>query len=362
MFRTRVEKRDMFNRSCVDPRYVVEKTRTFLVEVLHMRILVGDIGGTKTELSLRERTGQGELTEVRNGRYRSADFRGLGGVVSEFLDGRAQQLDAAVFGIAGPVDGQVCKTTNLPWVVDGVELSKELGAPVGLINDFHAVALGISALKPEELQVLQAGTVDARGPVAIIGAGTGLGEAILLPTEKGPHVVVSEGGHADFAPRDEDEIALFRFLRKRFAHVSVERVVSGPGLAAIYEFVIAQGLATEQASTREALDQADRGQVIGERALAGTDAACVRAVELFLSAYGAEAGNLALKTLPSGGLYLAGGIAPILMAKLRDGLFMRSFKDKGRLSRTLERIRVSVVLNKKVNLLGAQGYALNLCR
>lgn len=328
-----------------------------------MRILVGDIGGTKTELSLREQTGPSGLIEVRNARYQSADYRGLGSVVSEFLGSRAQPpLDAAVFGLAGPVEQQVCKTTNLPWVVDGAQLSKDLRAPVGLINDFHAIALGISALKPEELEVLQAGPVDERGPVAIIGAGTGLGEAILLPTDKGPYVVVSEGGHADFAPRDEVEIALFRFLQKRFGHVSVERVVSGPGLAAMYEFVIAHGLANEQANTREALRQSDRGQVIGERALAGTDAACARAVELFLSAYGAEAGNLALKTLPSGGLFLAGGIAPALMEKLRDGLFMRSFKDKGRLSGALERIRVSVVLNKKVGLLGAQGYALSLCR
>jgi glucokinase len=329
-----------------------------------MRILVGDIGGMKTELSLREQTGQSGFSEVRNGRYRSADYPGLGSVVSEFWGGRAQPpLDAAVFGLAGPVDErQVCKTTNLPWVVDGAELSKELGAPVGLINDFHSVALGISALKSEQLEVLQEGPVNERGPVAIIGAGTGLGEAIVLPTDKGPHVIVSEGGHADFAPRDEVEVALFRFLQKRYGHVSVERVVSGPGLAAMYEFVIAHGLANEQASTREALAESDRGQVIGERALAGTDDACVRAVELFLSAFGAEAGNLALKTLPSGGLFLAGGIAPVLIEKLRDGLFMRSFRDKGRLSSTLERIRVSVVLNKKVGLLGAQGYALSLCR
>jgi glucokinase len=327
-----------------------------------MRILVGDIGGTKTELSLRERLDNGSTREIRTARFQSAHFASLYGVLTEFVAGQPWRLDAACFGLAGPVDGQVCKTTNLPWVVDGKALSQELGAPAGLINDFHAVALGISELAPDEVEVLQDGTVDAQGPVAVIGAGTGLGEAIVLPTEKGARVIVSEGGHADFAPRDREQIALFSFLRERFAHVSVERVVSGPGLATLYEFVIAQGIVAEDPKTRAALSQSDPGQVIGERALAGADAACVRAVELFLSCYGAEAGNLALKTLPTGGLYLAGGIAIALLEMVRDGRFMRAFRDKGRLSDALARIRVSVVLNKKVALLGAQKHALSLCR
>jgi glucokinase len=327
-----------------------------------MRILVGDIGGTKTELSLRESANSGPVHETRSARYRSSDYGDLASVVREFLGGDRQRLNAASFGLAGPIEGEVCKTTNIPWIVEGRALSKELAAPVGLLNDFQAVALGISQLGAEDVAVLQDVPADPRGPIAIIGAGTGLGEAILVPTENGPRVIVSEGGHADFAARDATEVALFTFLHQRFGHVSAERVVSGPGLASIYQFLVAQDLATEEPETRVAIADGDAGQVIGERALAGTDAACVRAVELFVSAYGAEAGNLALKTLPSGGLYVAGGIAPTLLPKFVDGRFMRAFLDKGRLSSALERIRVSVVLNKRVALLGAQYHALSLCQ
>jgi len=325
-----------------------------------MQILVGDVGGTKTELSLREGVEDGLLHETRRARFSSSQYQGLGAVIREFIKGSEVRLAASAFGVAGPVVNQVCKTTNLPWIVDATALSKELGAPVGLINDFHAVALGISSLGSTDLAVLQAGTVDPGGPIAIIGAGTGLGEAVVVPTSSGPLVIVSEGGHADFPARNSLELGLLSFLQKRFGRVSVERVVSGPGLAIIYQYLITEGGVSEHPATREALVKEDPGKVIGESALAGTDPGCARAVEVFMSAYGAEAGNLALKTLPSGGLYVAGGIAPVLLPKMRDGGFIRAFLDKGRMAAVLERIRVSVIMNKHVALLGAQNHALAL--
>jgi glucokinase len=271
-----------------------------------------------------------------------------------------QQLRAAAFGVAGPVERGVCKTTNLPWVIDQGVLSEALGAPVGLINDFHAVALGVPALGPADSVVLQQGEVDPNGVVAVVGAGTGLGEALLVPTTLGPRVVASEGGHVDFAPRNAVEVDLLRFLWKRHRRVSVERVVSGPGLRAVYDFVVETGLVPASPHVTARLANEDPGMVIGEHGVHGTDPACSRAVDMFVSLYGSEAGNLALKVLPHGGLYVAGGIAPKLLDKIRYGSFMHAFLDKGRLSSALERVRVAVIVNAKVPLFGAHRLATEL--
>ncbi|HEY8379934.1 MAG TPA: glucokinase, partial [Nannocystis sp.] len=321
-----------------------------------MRVLAGDIGGTKTLLAILERTPGGSLVVLERRRYDSRAYPGLGPMLREFLDAtdHDRHVTRAGFGVAGPVVGGRSRVTNLPWEIDAARLRDELGlVAVALVNDFAAVAHGLVALRDDDLEVLQPGRRDPAGPVALIGAGTGLGEAILVPTAAGPHFLPSEGGHCDLAPRNDTEIALLRFLLARHHRVSYERVVSGRGLHATYDFVVASGLAPELPETRARIDAGDPGAVIGTHALAGDDPACVRAVEIFLDLYGAEAGNLALKVLPTGGLYVAGGIAGKLLPLLRAGRFMQAFRDKGRMSPLLADMFVAVIKNPDVGLLGA---------
>lgn len=322
-----------------------------------MRILAGDIGGTKTLVALFEGA-PGALARVASRRYESAGHAGLAPILSDFLGRHPGAIDAAAFGVAGPVVEDTCRATNLPWVLDARALEAACRIPrITLRNDFEAVALGLDELTGDELLVLQDRPPDPRAPGAVLGAGTGLGEAILLP-DAGPlpRVLSTEGGHADFPPRDDIEIGLLKFLQARHGgRVSIERVLSGPGLVALYEYVLGAGLAprSEAIEARIAAGE-DPGAVIGEAGVAGTDAGCRFTVERFVSLYGAEAGNLALKTLPYGGLFVAGGIAPKLAPILSRGDFIASFLDKGRMAPVLERIRVSVVMNPEVGLLGAR--------
>lgn len=329
-----------------------------------MRVLAADVGGTKTLLSLHEVDDEGFHRELRSARYGSREYPGFAELAGVFLGDDLRSVTHAGIGVAGPVTvdasgGQSARTTNLPWSIDARALEQTLHLTrVRLINDFHAVALGIPRLAPEELEVLQEGVVEPGGPIAILGAGTGLGEAIVLPVAGQWRVIASEGGHCDFAPRDELEIALLQYLLERHDRVSYERVVSGPALLTLYRFLVHQHLVEERADTQARMANEDPSAVIGERALAGDDDACIRAVELFLSLYGAEAGNLALKVLPKGGLYVAGGVAPRLLPKLREGGFLTAFNAKGRMSGLLRATRVSVVLNTRVGLLGALHAAL----
>ena len=332
-----------------------------MLKLATMRLLAGDVGGTKTLLGIYEGSGDA-LREVRTARYDSGDFDGLTAIIDHFLGEDGVEIDRAGFGVAGPVVDDRARTTNLPWTLDAQRLSDSLGAPVALVNDFAAVAYGVRSLGPDERVVLQEGTVDPEGPVAILGAGTGLGQALIIPTGADPlHVLPSEGGHADFAPRDELEIGLLRFLLERHDRVSVERAVSGPGLAAIYDLVVSRRILPENPEVRRRLQAGgDAGRVIGEHALAGDDAACSRAVSIFLSLYGAEAGNLALRVIPTGGLYVGGGIAPRLLPLIQTGVFMESFLRKGRMRPLLERVRVTVIDQPRVGLLGARNAALVL--
>jgi len=326
-----------------------------------MRLIAGDVGGTKTYLALYERASGGSFTEVQTARYDSPAFHGLGPMVRVFLGAETKSVSRAAFGVAGPVVDDRCKATNLPWTIDARVLEADLGIErVTLLNDFQAIALAMSHVPASDLVVLSEREVEPAGPVAIIGAGTGLGEAILLPAGDGrpARVLASEGGHTDFAPRDETEMELLKFLLRRHKRVSYERVLSGPGLVTLYEFVIAHGLAPERGETRIRMQDTDPAQVIGESALAGSDPTCERAVDMFVSLYGAEAGNLALKVLPFGGLFVAGGIAAKLLPKMRSGLFMESFVHKGRMSGLLEGMRVAIVTNPRVGLLGARAAAL----
>jgi glucokinase len=328
-----------------------------------MNVLVGDIGGTKTALGMYESTTTGGYKAIAERVYVSHDHASLSAVLGCFLPtaGASRQIDAAVFSVAGPVANGVCSTTNLPWVISEHELSNLLSSPVALINDFHAVALGVAELPAKSLRVLQAGARDPRGPYAILGAGTGLGEAIALPLDNGGvRVLPSEGGHVDFAPRNDLEWQLAQYLRALHAHVSVERVVSGMALPDLYDFVVKAGLEREDPETRRRFANESQGAVISERA--GQDPAAARALGLFVSAYGAEAGNLALKVLPTGGLYVAGGIAARLVDQLDWQMFMRSFSDKGRMTPLLASFPVFVVRDPNVGLLGARAHAALLWR
>lgn len=325
------------------------------------RVLAGDVGGTKTVLSLYERAPDA-WTEIATTTFASASHGGLEAPTAAFLDAASARPVAAAFGVAGPVKDGRCHTTNLPWLIDARALCTSLGIPrVAVINDFEATARGLVELDASEVVVLQEGRVDPSGPVAVLGAGTGLGEAILVRTPAGLQVLATEGGHASFAPQSELEDGLLAFLRARHPdHVSYERVLSGPGLATLHEYVLESGLATSAPETLARLRVEDPGAVVGELGTADADPACARALAMFVSIYGSEAGNLALKTLPSGGLFVSGGIAPKILPVLRSGAFVESFLAKGRMRDVLETIRVSVVIEPRVGLHGARSLAASL--
>ena len=331
-----------------------------------MEVLAGDVGGTKTLLAIAE---VGELPgagapsiELREScRYDSRQYPGLGDICRAFAAELGRPLPAhAGFGVAGPVSSGRSHTTNLPWVIDARELAALLGIrSVRLVNDFHALALGLAAVKPHDLVRLNEGVHDPAGPRALLGAGTGLGEAVAVVGACGrPEVLASEGGHASFAPRDEPEMEILRFLLRRHDHVSWERVVSGDGLVNIAEAIAHSSGAPLPRRVAEMVlySRDDAPAAITESARSG-DPVCRRSVETFCSLYGAEAGNLALKALATGGVYVAGGIAPKLLPELQDGRFRAAFVAKGRMRPLLETMPVQVVLDPNTTVLGAAALA-----
>lgn len=324
-----------------------------------MVILAGDIGGTKTLLQIAEFSEGPRGAVVYEKRYVSADYPNLTPMVSEFLATVASEVDAAnvsgaCFGIAGPVSGRQAWVTNLSWEMDADQMATELGIPkVRLINDFHAVGYGIEALEDNDLYTLQAGTPVADAPGVLIGAGTGLGQGILVWAGDHYEVLPSEGGHADFAPNDALQIELLKYLMEKFGHVSYERVCCGRGLVNIYEFMRDTGIEVESDAVREAMASGDAAAAVSKAALDGTDKLAERAMDTFVRIYGAQAGNLALTCLANGGAYVAGGIAPKIIDKLKDGAFVTAFNDKGRMSKLMTDMPVKVVLNARVGLLGA---------
>jgi glucokinase len=280
-------------------------------------------------------------------------------VVQEFLAAQRESIDGACFGIAGPVvDGKV-KTPNLPWVVDSDEVSRALKLDgVTLLNDLEAAAYGIFSLDNDEFYSLNEGVMRRSGNKALIAAGTGLGQAILYDDGRHFRPLASEGGHGDFAPRNELEIELLRYLIGRFGRVSYERVVSGPGLFNIYRFLKeARGFEEPKWLAERIANGDDPSAEVTKAALANEAEICVLALNLFVSVYGAEAGNLALRTKSVRGLYIGGGIAPKILNKLKDGTFMRAFVDKGRYADFNAAIPVAVVLNQQAPLRGAAYYA-----
>lgn len=323
-----------------------------------MRLLAGDIGGTNTRLASFEVADGTDLRLAREEAYPSrehADFRAL---VESFLAGEPEHPDRACFGIAGPVRDGRAKVTNLPWTVDAAELAAELAIPrVALLNDLEAFAWALEALPASSLEVLAPGEPAAEGNAALISAGTGLGEAGLAWDGRRRRPFATEGGHASFAPQGELEISLLRYLGRRYGHVSWERVVSGPGLVGIHEFLREHRRTPAPGWLAEELAAGDPAAAISKAALEGRDEIAAEALDLFVRGLGAEAGNLALKVMATAGVYLGGGIAPKILPRLRQPAFLEAFRAKGRMQPLLEAMPVTVVSEDGAALLGAARYA-----
>lgn len=341
------------------------------------QLLAGDIGGTKTILRLVEAG-----VTLHEATYQSAKYPDLVPMVRTFLQSAVEILASAnktpaptnaCFGIAGPVVNNTSDVTNLGWHLTGDRLARELNLKkVALINDFAAVGYGVLGLAPEDLHCLQPEEPEENGPIAVIGAGTGLGQGYLIHNGQNYCVFGSEGGHADFAPRSLLEFELSRYLLEKhnIDRLSVERVVSGQGIVAIYQFLRDRQVASESAAIGQVVRQWESelghektvqpAAAISEAALAKSDPLSEQTLQMFISAYGAEAGNLGLKLLPYGGLYIAGGIAAKLLPLMEDGTFLAAFHQKGRMRPLLERIPVNIVLNPQVGLIGAALYASRL--
>lgn len=317
------------------------------------RILAGDVGGTKTLLTAAE-SQAGHLKVLRERQYESRAYSDFAALLRDFLGPLGSlRIDAACLAVAGPVEGNRAKLTNLPWRIDAHDLETRFGIPrVRLLNDFEAIALGIEALGPGDLVTLQPGQPAEHAMQVVLGAGTGMGVAWLAWRETRYLALATEAGHMDFAPANDLQAALFKHLRQKFGHVSWERVLSGPGLADIFRFL--QGnIGASHGLAQVDLDDAGGAAMVSDLALNRKHPIAVKAIELFIECYGAFAGNLALAGLTRGGVYLAGGIAPRLIDPLRQGAFIQSFCDKGRFAGLLQQIPVRVVMNPAVGLLGA---------
>ena len=302
-----------------------------------MRIIAGDIGGTKTLLQLVEIEGSAQNV-IDERRFASGDYATFDDLLREFVGAAAVPVDAACFAVAGPVLENRAEVTNLKWMMETAALQRGFSIPrIALINDFYAVALGVPFLAAADMITLNAGTPHATAPIGILGAGTGLGEAMLFWTGTRWEVIPSEGGHGDFAPQDEQQARLFLWLLEKYGHVSWERVTSGMGLENIYAF-LGGGEATAAR--------------IGELAGAG-DALALQTFAVFVDIYGAEAGNMALRILSRGGIYLAGGVAAKNVEHFTDGRFMTAFLRKGRFRDVMAAMPVRLITNQKVGLLGA---------
>jgi glucokinase len=323
-------------------------------------ILAGDVGGTKTNLAWFEPRGDEGIGPAKGARsFLSGDYPSLGALVSAFRSEEPEALDAASFGVAGAVVAGSVTGPNLPWPVEAKTLAADLGiARVHLINDLAATGYGIPVLSPEALHTLQPGEPVKDAAVGLLAAGTGLGETILV--RRGPDLIPipSEGGHADFAPRTDRDLAVFHALRKRFGRVSYERVLSGPGLVHVAEVMHEQvGASDSWKRHLEDIGDGDLAEGVSSRALSGACGACRTAMEVFVDVYGAEAGNMAVRGLTLGGVYLGGGIAPKILPALSSGGFLTAFRTKDHLEPLLRTIPVQVILEQRTAMLGAARYA-----
>ena len=320
-------------------------------------ILAGDIGGTHARLAFFDAI-DGRFSLVSASVFPSREYSGLDEIVAKFVDTSNLHPDTACFGIAGPVRNGRVEASNLPWIIDSKRLADELKITKAiLINDLEANAWGIASLGEQDQVALNRVKGMPVGNQAVISAGTGLGEAGLFWNGNGYEIFASEGGHCDFAPHTELEIELLRYLVARFGHVSFERIVSGPGLVNVYNFLRDTHRGEEPQWLTDELAQGDQAATISRAAVAGKNVLAENALDLWISIYGAEAGNLALKLMATGGVFLGGGIAPKIVSKLSSPLFMQAFVSKGRLQPLLESIPVKVITNDKIALFGAARYA-----
>lgn len=317
-----------------------------------IRVLSGDIGGTKTRLAIMSVLGTSLRTE-REHTFASLNYAEFGDLLGDFLQATDRSVPAA-FGIAGPVQGRVVHTTNLPWRIDADTLQRQFGfARCTLLNDLEASAYGLPALSAKDLLVLHPGAPDACGNAAVIAAGTGLGEAGLFWDGLLHRPFATEGGHASFSPGNDLEVELLRYLQRHYGHVSWERIVSGPGLVNLHEFLLSHRRAFQPDWLRLAKEQGDAAAAVADAALSARDELCAEALDWFVRLYGAEAGNLALKVMSRGGLYVGGGIAPKILTRLQHRMFLDAFFDKGRMRPLLEAMPVKVILNDRAALYGS---------
>jgi glucokinase len=324
-----------------------------------MQILAGDIGGTHTRLTLFHALSHDRLEPLREATYPSSAYTGLEAILSQFFEGYdLEQIERACFGIAGPVIDQACDTTNLPWRVSANAIQQAFDFDATwLLNDLEANAWGIESLSQKDLLQLNAGKPHAGGNRSIISAGTGLGEAGLYWDGSRYRPFPSEGGHADFSPSNLLEYELMEWLAEQHGHVSWERVVSGPGLENIYQFLLSYhqlSIPNWLQAERERLGMAP---AISAAALSGRDPLCVESLDLFIDCYAREAGNQALKLMSAGGVYLGGGIAPRISPRLSEGAFLQAFVRKGRMQPLMEAMPLYVILNDKTALMGTARFA-----
>jgi glucokinase len=328
-----------------------------------MKILSGDIGGTNSRLALCEVEGSMVRRDIET-IYDSRRYESLAEIARVFITDHDIEVRTACFGVPGPVQGRQAKTTNLPWKLDADELERNLAIDaVYLLNDLEANAHGLATLSPFDFRELRAGAPGAAGNAGLLAAGTGLGEAGLFWDGRRHRPFACEGGHTDFAPGNDEELELWRFLQAKFGeHVSWERVVSGPGIVCLHEFLASRDPGAGTKALAEAMAAGDAAEEITNAALRGDDSLAERAVQWFLALYGAEAGNVALKVLATGGVYLGGGIAPKLASLLPDSEFITRFQGKGRMQPLLERIGIGIVMNDKAALQGAASFAYRRAR
>jgi glucokinase len=320
-------------------------------------ILAGDIGGTKTVLSILSKDSHGSLMCLQEQTYSSQQFPEFEDILTAFLPADVN-IKSACFGVAGPVVNQRCQTTNLPWLLDAEELKIKLNtSKVKLLNDLEAMALGMLYLPEHDLLELNPDAEVQAGNIAVIAAGTGLGEAILYWDGNKHHPMATEGGHSDLAANNTQQDLLLAYLRKSYPdHVSCERILSGIGFSHLYDFLCDQGFAPPCPDVPDTQSDIDRNAVISRLGVTGEDSLCAEAVRLFVELYGAETGNLALKSLATGGIFIGGGIAPKILSAMQDGKFMHAFKAKGRFFPLLEKIPVKLSLNPRTPLIGAINY------
>jgi glucokinase len=323
-------------------------------------ILAGDIGGTKINLALFIEQ-DGDLKEVAQETFQSEECSGLNDILADFTEAHKGKIACAGIAVAGPVRDGYCEVTNLDnWRVDKAEIQGQLGIDsVWLLNDMTAMACAVPFLPAEDFQILQAGSDDPLGRVAVIAAGTGLGQAFLMPQDRGQYLPIdTEGGHCDFAPRTDVEIKLMQFLKDKYGRLSIERVLSGAGLINIYRFLCQSRSIKSEPSLTLDVSPEKRARAIVRLGLIGESSVCQQALEMFVDIYGAVTGNMALQLLTRGGVVLGGGIAPALISLLKQRPFIDSFCDKGRFSRFMKEIPVRVIMNEKASLIGAAQYAL----